>query len=495
MDWLLVLVQIDRHDPAVLTDLPALLAKPPAVNNNFGNNEQAQIAVRMEIARRLRQWPGQEAFALEAFRTAGKLAAGSSRQYGSFSMPNMVSLQQARTELELDDSPAATATLRDLAGRLTAPGSSARNDVDTQRLCLNLLLRAGPEADPVYLDLYSHMANPASGKKDLYFAYGLEKDQRAGDNPHFQAMAWLLDDGADTPDATLVYELRVAHPYDQSGLGAYPGSRGRSFPGSEGGRTLTFSYGPDADHFAPIGQLKTAATFGTWTGPVPPGSGVLKVTIDAPRPADAAALATPESTPTPTPLTIAVPSLSAEPHPTPAKDSSDYYLRVVRAPNLMTNPTFEGLPNRDARAAAFSLPGWVDLPAGFWKQNTLNSPRPGRPYVQCDLPRQQEHTLIGARIAVEPGHAFFQSAWLRDAGDGSSVQFGRRYLDADGNVLKSSECPEFTTLIWRWHSQRLQPAGGDKTIDAIPQKTAFIEPYIRFQGSAAWTGLFMGRAD
>ena len=495
-DWLLALVQLDRRDPAVLEGLPALLART-ANGNNVGNNESL-VAVRLEVARRLRQWTGHEALALEAYRAASHVAAGlAANNY--YASPARIDVQRARVEMELGDRTAALATLRGVAAGLSSavPSQTQRRDTDVGRACLYLFLRAGPEADADYVGLYGHLTETEQARKALYFAYGMEKEERVGDDPHYQAMAWLLDDG-DGPDPTLVYELRVLHPYDKGGKGRYPGSRARSFPGSEGPRTLTFSYGPDPDHCGPIGRLETANTFGTWRGPVPPGSGVLKVTVDIPRPVDASAIAAEEAKkaeqaagapPSPSPAPAPGPA------PTPVPLPGDYWLRVVRTPNLMTNPGFEGLANRDPAAAQFTLPGWADLPAGFWREGTFEGPRPGRPYVQCDLPMREDRTVFGARIPVEPGQAYFQSAWLRDAQDGSWVHVGRRYLDAAGNVLKTSECADFSTLIWRWHSQRLQAADTDKDSDTIPPRTAFIEPFIRWRGMVDWTGLFVGNTD
>ena len=503
-DWLLTLVQLDRRDPAVLEGLPALLTK--TANANYRGNEDALVAVRLEVARRLRRWPGHEALSLEAYRSARGIAAASTRQRNSSyeNLSVLIGLQQAATELVLEDPAAAAATLRAVAGDLSPGTNPARGmNKESTKTCLNMLLRAGPAADAAYVELYTRATATEQGKKDFYFSYALEKNQRLGDNQRFTAMAWLLDDGGgDGDDATLVYELRPQHPYDKGDRGRYPGSRGRSFPASEGGRTLTFSYGPDADHFAPVGRLETTATFGTWRGPVPRGSGVLKVTVDGPRSADIAGLAVEDArkaagvvqaTPTPTPPPT--PSSSPGPAASPAPPPGDYWLPVVRSSNLMSNPSFEGLSNRDPAAKTFSLAGWADLPGCFWRQATFESPLPGRGYVWCELSRENDRTLIGERVPVEVGHAYFQSAWLRDAGDGASVHVGRRYLDANGKVLKTSECPDFSTLLWRWHSQRILSTGNEKDADTIPAGTVFIEPFIRGQGSVGWTGLFVGRVD
>ncbi len=496
LDWVLTMVRLDLHDPALVAELPTLLnGKPGGDGNSSRNpNDQAEAAIRLVIARRLLGWPGHEALALEAFRSAQKIVAGAKHPGSPFSDEQTLAIGfwQARAERFLDDPRSALATLRAVCADLSGPGASKGDSTGAVRRALSMLLRAGPAADPNYLDLFARSIQTPEARKAFYFAYDLERNMRLGDNPHFQAFAWLLDDGstADTPDATLVYELRPEHPYDKAGLGRYPGSRGRSFPASEGERTLTFSYGPDPDHFAPISQLKTDKTFGTWTGPVPPGAGVIKVTIDAPREKDATALATEKTTPTPaaSPAAESRPALAAPP-------DGGYWLRIVRAPNLLTNPRFDGLSERDAKADTFSISGWKDLPAGLWKAGIGENPFPGKPFVWSDSFEQQPHTITGAKIALEAGHAYFQSVWVRDGGDGSTVQIGRRYLDAGGNVLKTSECPGFSTLGWRWHSQRLLPRAAGGADDDIPPGTAFIEPFLRVQGHNEWTGLFLGKMD
>ena len=396
----------------------------------------------------------------------------------------------------------ALATLRDLTARFKTQSSQrgGRNPDEIKR-CLNLLLRCGPDADPLYTELYDRAVKEntnasSGGSRDLYFAYGLEKSIRTGDNPNYQAMGWLLGDevGADpaNPNATLVYELRIQHPYDKGGQGIYPTSRGRSFPGSEGERTLTFSYGPDPAYTKPIGQLKTTKTFGTWTGPIPPGSGVLKVTVDVPRAKDAAALAElaaaaskePDAKPTP-PTSEDANGENGRRGRLSSSDEAqrgDYWLRIVRAPNLWVNPGFDGLANR-SDGATFSLDGWKDLPAGFWRLGHGDNPFPGKPYVQADVYPREQKTIYGAHIPVEAGHSYFQSAWVRDGGEGSSIRLGRRYLDADGNVIKTSDCPDFSTITWRWHTQRLLPGRANgKDSDAIPSRAAFIEPFIPLPG-------------
>ncbi len=501
LPWLLTLIRLDLHDPTLLPALPEILnRKPDAKSAASRGNEQGEVAVRLAVARRLQRWPGQEALALEALASAQKWVANARKSNNVLSgnLVTAINFQQVRAQLALDDAPSAVGTLRAMGAETTSSNPTrGGNSYEELRRYLGLLLRAGPEADPIYTEVFNQTTKTLEARKNLYFAYDLEKNVRQGDNPHFQAFAWLLDDGGPatgSPDATLVYELRPEHPFDKAGSGRYPGSHGRSFPASEGERTLTFSYGPDPEHFAPIGQLKTDRTFGTWTGPIPPGAGVVKVTIDSPRAKDAAALAAEAAAP---PAPSPGPSASPLPAGTPAPAAGppgDYWLPVVRTPNLLANPNFDGLANRDPNAETFSIPGWKDLPAGLWKTSTTDNPFPGRPFVRSDTFNQQSYQIIGERIPVEAGKSYFQSGWVRDGGDNSAVRLGRRFLDADGSVIKTTECPGFSTLGWRWHSQRLSSTTGQGD-DGIPPKAAFIEPFLRVQGSSEWTGLFLGRIN
>ncbi len=464
LPWLLTIIRLDRRDPALLAELPALLDAKVGDRSNA----QAEVGVRLVIARRLLSWPGHESLALEAFRSARKIVADARNTGDAVSVNQTTALgfQQAHAERLLGEERSALATLRALATEITAPNADDGNSSEETARCLDLLLRAGPEADPVYLDLLARSAKALEANQ-LLLPYDLEKNFRLAQNPPppLQAFAWLLDDGGGghpgAPDATLVYELRPPRPDDRTGPGRLPESQGRSFSTLEGERTLTFSYGPDPEHLAPLGQLKTNRSFGTWTGPVPPGAGVLEVTLDPAQPA--------------------------------APGGGNDWLRIVRAPNLLTNPRFDGLSDRDPAAETFALPGWKDLPAGFWRQATGDSPLPGVPSVRSDTFTSQPQEITGARIPLEAGHAYFQGGWSREDGQHSQLRLGRRYLDTAGRVLKSSECPASPALAWRWQSQRLLSVQGDG--DLIPPGTAFIEPFLRVQGSTEWTGLFLGKMD
>ena len=475
-DWIITFSRVYRHDPTVLAELPALLNSKEWISDEAINSYPlGGVTLRIALARLLEAWPGHETLALEALRFPDALRKKMSGQGSEFSA--MYDLLAARTAARLGDPVTATAIARAVSERLVPVnkrhgpasfGPPENFDFQQVQACLAVLLRVGtPEADRAFVELYDRVAKFPEQAKELDDSYAPERKLRAGDHGPYLATARVLDGGAqdDGGEATLVYELHLRGAADVIGPHQLPESSGRSVAAAEGERTLTFSYGRDSRHFEVIGQLKTAATFGTWRGPVPPGTGLLKVSVDAPRATDAKETALGD------------------------------FLSVVRAPNLWVNAELEGLPKRDPNARTFSLPGWKELPAGFWLQGTLNSPVPGKPYVQCETGQRTEQTVYGDPVPVEMGHAYFQSGWLRETGEGSSVHVGRRYLNGQGKILGTTECPDGKRLNWRRPAQTLGTTHIGPGVDLIPAGTAFIEPFVRFEGAVDWTGLFLGRAD
>ena len=454
-DWAQVFSRVCRHDPTVLAELPGRLNAKDWISDDMQNTyPTGGVTMRIALAQLLRQWPGHETLAIEALRYPESLRKKLSS--GGSPFPVNYDLLAARVALQLGDPATAISIARAVTERFVLPNSHRHTsegfDIVQVQNCLTLFLQAGGrEGEKAFNELFERIRT-LQEMKDTTVA---KEAKIAGRET---ATVWLLDEGEAGPEAALVYDVRARHREDRGGLNPLLGTRGYPAAEAEGGRTLTFSYGRDPKHFETLGQLKATQPLGTWRGPVPPGTGFLKVTADV---ADA-----------------------------------EGYVRVVRSANLWSDPNFDGLADRDADATEFSLPGWKTLPAGFWSHGTLNSPLPGRAYVQCQVFSPSGQTINGERVPIEPGHAYYQSAWLRDTTpDGGNARFGRRYLDAQGKVLGTTEGPLEPTLVWRQLSQRLDPKGTEAGSDPIPPGTAFIEPFIEFSGGADWTGLFLGRMD
>jgi hypothetical protein len=161
--------------------------------------------------------------------------------------------------------------------------------------------------------------------------------------------------------------------------------------------------------------------------------------------------------------------------------------------NLIVNPGFEGLANRSTENPEFNLPGWTNLPAGYW-QGRNGGPR-GDAVVEYETrDRNRETLLVGQRIALEKGRVYQQSGWLRAISPlDHVVELGRRYLDAEGKEVKTTYCPAWWGYNWRWHSQRLS---FEPLVEAeqIPAEAAFFQPVIKVRGGGEWSGLFFGGA-
>jgi hypothetical protein len=129
-----------------------------------------------------------------------------------------------------------------------------------------------------------------------------------------------------------------------------------------------------------------------------------------------------------------------------------------------------------------------------------------------------ERLIVGPRIRIESDQDYFQSAWLRFAGDHDSVWFGRRYLDADGRELQTTHCnmlninqPSGNSR--REHSNRPNNASSDdrkiwirgaellsqgdrgetSAAERIPDGAVFIEPVLHTgRGKVEWDALYLG---
>lgn len=475
IDWLLTMIRLYRRDPTVLAELPALLS------GKTGNGKDLTVfsglgpdILRLMVARQLQLWPGQERLALMAFRSATRLRAAV-RRGGSDEMEPAAGLQMARAEIQLGDEAAATGALGAVMEGLAAEGGTVQNSPRLSKHCMALLLQLdNAVADQTFLQVLDHVREAVKGK-GFDADYEREKQLRLGNVSQFDAQAWLLDPSSNEAVPTLVYELQP-HDTDEAGrVGSNLEARGRSFPAMLIERKLHFQYGRDAGHLQDIGEVKTLNTWGTWQGALPSGTGLLKVALETSSGAAAWA-------------------------PSRVAPRAGAAMTVLRSPNLLANPDFAGLAERDPDAETFALSGWKDLPRGFWLPGTLNSPLPGKAFVQCELFSYGEHVIHGARVPVEKGRAYLQTGWLRDeGGDRSRVRFGRSYLDEDGKVLKTTDCPDPGSLVWRRVSQRLyptdEPTSSNPADETMPPGTKFIEPYLKCAGAVAWTGLYVAQTE
>ena len=444
-------VKLKMRDPAAIEELRTCLAENSRRSNTID-------ALLIEASREVKSWPGQERFALELERALRpRVEADSFLSYGRTSFL----IELARTEEQLADA-ALPETLRALAATIVE-NNALRGTQNRQfrwrdaEICLTLLLRAGLEAD--YIAFLEKMKKTPEAA-NIAWNFDEERKVFRGEN-RSQAMVWLNDplSGAPAASAEIAYEVRTEHPHDHGDVFVFLASRLRSIQALEKERTLRFLYGRSRDSMSPLGELTATTARGVWHGDVPEGAGWLKIAI--------------------TENGVEIPS--------PA-------VAVFRSTNLVTNPAFEGLANRPGAAVQFDVPGWAKLPAGFWA-NRPGGPR-GDGSVEFDSQEGgKELLLVGQRISLEKGRIYQQSGWLRAISTmNRSVDWGRRYLAADGKVLQTTYCPPWWGYNWRWHSQRLAFETLPET-ETIPPDAAFLEPVLKVNGGAEWSGLFIGGAE
>jgi tetratricopeptide (TPR) repeat protein len=220
---------------------------------------------------------------------------------------------------------------------------------------------------------------------------------------------------------------------------------------------------------ARLAAIDKADARGVWTGNVPPGTRGLRAVL---RKAGDAAIA----------------------HESP--------LTTLDPPNLIANPSFEGLPGTFAATAkAGSIKGWRQ-PPGAPLLRKSGGPFERGSFAQFE-PAGEDWSrieIVGERIPVKQGDGFFQSGWLNRAARESEITLGRRYLDANGNELKTTFCdtslaPHAWTLVQQHLETGLAGFGDDK----IPPETAFIEPVVRvaarFPDVLKWAGLYLGKTS
>jgi hypothetical protein len=444
-------LKLKLRDPAAIEELRTCLAEDARRGNMID-------ALLIEASREVKSWPGQERFALELQRALRpRVEADSFLSYGRTGFL----IEMARTEEQLGDA-ALPETLRALV--TTIVENNALRGMQNREfrwrdaeICLTLLLRAGLETD--YIAFLDKMKKTPEGA-NIAWNFDEEKKVFTGENKS-QGMVWLNDplSGAPAAKAEVAYEVRCEHPHDHGDVFVFLASRLRSIQALEKERTLRFLYGRSRDLMSPLGELTATTARGVWYGDVPEGAGWMKIAIIE----------------------------NGVEIPSPA-------VAIFRSANLVTNPAFEGLSNRSGGSVRFDIPGWANLPAGFWA-NRPGGPRGDGSAEFDSLEAGREALLVGQRIPLVKGRIYQQSGWLRAISTmNRSIEWGRRYLAADGKVLQTTYCPPWWGYNWRWHSQRLAFETLPET-ETIPPEAAFLEPVLKVNGGAEWSGLFIGGAE
>ena len=452
---------IELRDPKALEEVKAIVNSEHIDDNTAG--------LLMEVADKLKSWPGQAKEALRIDQAVEPLMQENS--YLAYGKPAFLR-RMALTQEQLGDA-GRDETIRKLTAHVaelsTMRGNRNRREFDLSegQEALALLLRAGWEKE--YIDFLALMkATPEGGK--LGWTYDEEQKIFRGEAPKPQVMLWLNEtaEGSASGPVEIRYEIRREHPYDHGDRYKFLASRGRSIKALEKERSLKLLYGKTPETLQPIGELSTTKANGSWKGELPKGGGWLRgVIVEKDGKGKETEFASP-------------------------------MVPITRAPNLIQNAGFTGLEARPA-SGNFEIPGWKALRPGFWAVSPAAGPVSGGA-VQCEWAARRSMELLGGeRIPVEAHKTYLQTAWVRPwVGDGCEAEIGRRYLDVEGKELKVTYFPSYNSFNWRWHGQRLVPEGtpgAEKDADVIPAAAAFVVPILKVTGGAEWAGLYLGSAD
>ena len=185
--------------------------------------------------------------------------------------------------------------------------------------------------------------------------------------------------------------------------------------------------------------------------------------------------------------------------PSSKKDvaSSSYsgqWIPIANVPNLAVNPGFDGVANAANPAADHAssgpIKGWEHLPDASLKPG---GPRTGGLSAVLKFDGNRKNPpLLGERIPMEKGKEYLQTGWLK-LWSGDDANYGVRFLDQDGKEVGSETCGHSSGYLagWTFLSQTLSAAGSKGEHD-IPEKAAFLQPFLEGRGTISLQHLFLG---
>jgi hypothetical protein len=168
------------------------------------------------------------------------------------------------------------------------------------------------------------------------------------------------------------------------------------------------------------------------------------------------------------------------------------WIPALSGSNLIVNPGFEGLGAAPAASgtsnAIAPVKGWEKAPNGAIQPG---GPRPGGSQIALQFPTNNQSTLNGEKIPVQKGKEYLQTLWLR--GD-NFANVGVRFLDQEGKQVGNVQFDSLNNGNqgrWVYCTQILTTVGGTNK-RRIPEKAAFLQPYVETCGNVWIDNFFLG---
>lgn len=132
--------------------------------------------------------------------------------------------------------------------------------------------------------------------------------------------------------------------------------------------------------------------------------------------------------------------------------------------------------------------GWASVPPVPISQEK-GGPGGAGAFLRFDGDQGNQMELIAERIAVDPKKNYLAGCWFRYPQNDGSTRIGWRVYDAKGKEINSySANGNFQGDRWNYGVQMLGPG---RNSSGLPDKAAWIEPYVEFNGRCDLQGVFI----
>ena len=460
MKCLALIIRARQHDPKLLEDLPKLLAQ--SVYHQGMSVGFANTAFLCVLSGELSDWPQAVSLSLDLLASAKKLCDNNP---GNYRENGAICSKIFHRAMEAGKTEVACAAAKEFVEVVVNSGSNSNfNETDTVSIISQMLgLGLVSECEKLIAFLKTSRQSRGNSLSEAFARAESDIALSKGEVPNPQAIACSA--GEENGKSVILWEIRSASANSPS-RSPQAGFSGIDFPKLDGRWDLELQALSGVNAVRRLAMISKVKSRGKWVGKLPEGTFRIQAVLHSPS------------------NKKEVDSLSY----------SGQWIPVTNVPNLLVNPGFDGVANAANPAADHAssgpIKGWEHLPDASLKPG---GPRPGglSAVLKFDGNRQNP-PLLGERIPVEKGKEYLQTGWLK-LWSGDDANYGVRFLDQDGKEVGSETCGHHSGYLagWTFLSQTLSAAGRKGEHD-IPEKAAFLQPFLEARGTISLQYLFLG---
>jgi tetratricopeptide (TPR) repeat protein len=442
-----LLSRIVARDESVLPEIRKKIAEAKAVKPGASvSGAIVNMNTWRILADELADWPKGREVAVEALEAALKVA----EVYGGMDFHSRMGLHLQLAGMARED------------GRTEAEQKALKDWVAAQ----NDWIRQGAQMDFMTgLRVMKMMSAVGMEKEAVELAKNLRADRNFGRNTTYQRMldeaeneiainagkdgdvtavlAWTPGEGG----GTLLWDLRPGGGSDDNGRSVWVADQ--PLRKVSGKYSLDIYFGRNQNSMKRLFSKAGVAARGTWSGKLPEGQGYLRAFLRKGE----EVLMGPS-----VPAAGGVSLLAAQ--------SLD---EIVAAKNGVAK-------------------GWASIPPVPIVQLKGGPAAEGK-FIRFDGDQQNRMELIAERIAIDPKKNYLAGCWFRYPQNEGSVSVGWRIYDKNGKELTSSSASgNFQGDRWNYGVCLF---GKGSNSSGLPDKAAWLEPYLEFNGQVDIQGIFV----